>query len=150
MMRNRCTILTILSTLAVACGTPFDPAEGNSPGLIVEGAVEVTGASWLADEYAYVTNCLGTRLDMNHYQLGRFYLAERIVLDGNDLGGVTSGEYMYAWRVDGGDAITRGHMRHEMLHYLRPDLSHEDGSFETIEHCESRVVATAESSALTP
>lgn len=149
-MRKRCTILTILSTLAVACGTPFDPAEGNSSGLIVEGAVEVTGASWLADEYAYVTDCLGTRLDMNHFQLGRFYLAESIILDGRDLGGVTSGEYMYALRLDGRDEITRGHMRHEMLHYLRPDLSHEDGSFETIAHCESRVVVTAEDSALTP
>lgn len=149
-MRNRCTILTILSTLAVACGTPFDPADGNSPGLTIEGAVEVTGASWLADEYAYVTDCLGTRLDMNHFQLGRFYLAESIVLDGRDLGGVTSGEYMYALRLDGRDEITRAHMRHEMLHYLRPDLSHEDGSFETIEHCDSRVVVTAEDAALTP
>lgn len=149
-MRNRCTILTILSTLAVACGTPFDPAEGNSPGLTIEGAVEVTGVSWLADEYAYVTDCLGTTLDMTHFQLGRYYLAERIVLNGRDLGGVTSGEYMYALRIDGEDGITRGHMRHEMLHYLRPELSHEDGSFETIEHCERRVVVTAEDSVLTP
>lgn len=149
-MRNRCTILTLLSTLAVACGTPFDPADGNSPGLTIEGAVEVTGASWLADEYAYVADCLGTRLDMNHFQLGRYYLAQSIVLNGRDLGGVTSGEYMYALRLDGRDEITRGHMRHEMLHYLRPDLSHEDGSFETIEHCDSRVVVTAEDSALTP
>jgi len=137
-MRNRCATLTILLSLSAACGAPFDPASGNSPGLTIEGAVEITGASWLADEYAYASGCLGMPLDMHHFELGRYYLAERIVLDGTDRGGVTSGEYLYARRVHGEDGITRNYMRHEMLHYLRPDLSHDDGSFETIAHCERR------------
>lgn len=127
------TRTALLALLALsACSVPFDPEDGGM-GIEITGAEEITGAAWLAEEYASVAECLGEPVELARHKLARYYTAERIVEDGQSRGGLTVGEYLYATEWPGSESTTRGIMRHEMVHYIT-GLSHGEG-FKAVEDC---------------